>query len=200
MWEEELLQLQHEWALGLAGDDSGDNGDSEDSNAEGHYANDYPDEEVGSSDEGGDDGCSTYNGGGGSDALSDPEQQEGDGLRGDGGGAVSGGGFGVYRPGHRGDQRQGASRVVPAGGGGGGAGGVLHGGGGPDSDGSYDVDEYVTSEEEREGAAEAGDEEFGPAWLRKHCVGYGDAAAGGGDGGDGGQVWRSVLAQQFGPH
>lgn len=59
--------------------------------------------------------------------------------------------------------------------------------GGYESSESFDCEDYVSSGDEACGDRE----EMGPAWMRKHCVGYGEV--------DGGQAWRSVLAQQLAP-
>lgn len=153
MWEDELLQLQLDWAL--AQDAAADDGESEDSNAEDYYANDYPDE----------DDCSLPD-------SSDAEDGEAHGRY--NGHLDANDVIGFYQPG--------SSRK--AGRGRGGARGESSRAGGYESSESFDCEDYVSSGDESCGDRE----EMGPAWMRKHCVGYGEA--------DAGQTWRSVLAQQ----
>lgn len=167
MWEDELLQLHENWALGQ---DVEADADSEDSNAEDFYGNEYPDEEDGS--------CQDS-----MDSLDTEDEQEGAVSRRRGLGSS---GIGFYQPGNGGGAG-GSSRT---------AGrhardhaqdvGAVEGGYG--SDGSFDVEDYVSSGDEQ---GEGRDEDAGPAWLRKHCTAYGTDV--------GGQAWRSVLAQQFAP-
>lgn len=162
MWEDELLQLHENWALGQ---DVAADADSEDSNAEDFYGNEYPDEEDGS--------CRDS-----MDSLDTEDEQEG---------AVSNrrrslgsSGIDFYQPGNSSSSRT-AGRLAHAHAQDGGA---VEGGYG--SDGSFDVEDYVSSGDTQ---GEGRDEDAGPAWLRKHCTAYGADA--------GGQAWRSVLAQQF---
>lgn len=134
--------------------------DSEDSNAEDHYANEYPDEEDGSDQDSMDS----------SDAVGEQAAA---------GRYDDSNGIGMYQPGDSSRDRRSCARAQDE-----------SYAGGYESDGSFDLDDYVSS------ADEQGEDrqEMGPAWLRKHCTGYGGDVAG--------QAWRSVLAQQFapGPH
>lgn len=155
MWEDELLQLQQDWALGQ---DATADIDSEDSNAEDYYANDYPDEDDASF----------------QDSMDSSDAEDERSAPGRSNGATAGIGF--YQPGSSKIGRHGQARAQD----GAGVGGYA-------SDGSFDADDYVSSEADEDGDRE----EMGPAWMRKHCTGYG--------GDEGGQAWRSVLAQQFAP-
>jgi hypothetical protein len=175
LWEDELLQLHQEWALGQR---AAADADSEDSNAEDHYANDYPEEEE-DEQEGSRYPDSLDSSDAADDVVHAARRQHRGGLATD---PTSG--IGVYQP--TGSSGQHSRQRA----------GVESYGVGGDSSASYDVEDYVSSGDEQ---GPVGDEEFGPAWLRKHCVGYGGAAGGGDGGGGGGQAWRSVLAQQFAP-
>jgi len=152
VWDDELEQLQYDWATAQAGADV----DSEDSNAEDHYANDYPDE----------DDCSYHDSLDSSDAEDEPAAGRYDVTE----------RIGFYQPGS--SSKGPRSRAHD---------GRDESRAGADESSEFDVDEYESSGD----GEEEGREEQGPSWLRKHCTAYA--------GGDGGQAWRAVLAQQFAP-
>jgi hypothetical protein len=174
VWEDELLQLQENWALGQ---DAAAEPESEDSNAEDFVGNEYPDESDGSYQDS-------------MDSLDTEDEQEGAVSRPyQGGLGSSSGGIGFYQPGDSAGgsgSRRAAGRGVRAHAQQGG--GAFAAEGGYGSDGSFDVEDYVSSGDEQ---GEGREEDAGPAWLRKHCTAYGTDS--------GTQAWRSVLAQQFAP-
>ena len=124
VWEDELAQLHEDWTQGLQ--DSSAHGDSEDSNAEDYFANDYPDEDDhslhGSSTEG-----------------EEPGDEEGTG-RGGAFGAAAGSVYGCYEVGQKGRGRAVAQDAGCA--------------GGHESDGSFALEDYESSGEEQEGERE----------------------------------------------
>lgn len=124
VWDDELPELQHVWDAQHGG--GGD--DSEDSNAEGHYANSYPDDDEGDAGTGlSDDDSAAF---GGSDSS-------------DGGGARGccvdmGGGISSYQAARPAGRRRGVAAQ--------GAGGCSDA-----DDDEFDVDEYLSSGDEQPG-------------------------------------------------
>jgi hypothetical protein len=149
------LQLHQDWALGQTATAEVD---SEDSNAEDYFANDYPDEDDASF----------------QDSMDSSDAEDERSAPGRANGATAG--IGIYQPGSSGKDWHGRARAENE-----------LGAGGYASDGSFDADEYESSAGQEDGVRE----EMGGAWLHKYCTGYGVD--------EGGQAWRSVLAQQFAP-